>query len=285
VDNYLGPHDGRNVSRRALNARFTAQVQPYLENPAVACYRETNDSGKSLALFAISAKARTTAEWRLDDTKRYLSLGREAWHRGRYREAVAFWEMLADVPELRTSEVLGWLGWGLMCRKRTAESLPLFEEALHLDVSNAWARSGLGRALFVLGRAKEALDCFNFVLGKVPNDLLSYCISAEDRGELFFRSGSYEASRADFLILCKLYEQYDKGKCDMAYFRLGLCELRLGRDAAASEAFMHVGGNPSSSPRLTAYLLAIRFGLRRCRGRLACLLRQVKRAGLSYRLA
>src|SRR4030043_18698 len=35
MGNYLGPHDGRNVSTTALKARITGRVMPLVENPAI----------------------------------------------------------------------------------------------------------------------------------------------------------------------------------------------------------------------------------------------------------
>jgi hypothetical protein len=37
--NYLGPHDGRNVSTRALEARSMGRILPYVENPAIQSLR------------------------------------------------------------------------------------------------------------------------------------------------------------------------------------------------------------------------------------------------------
>jgi hypothetical protein len=40
--NYLGPHDGRHVSARALEARFSGRILPFLENPAISNLRLQN---------------------------------------------------------------------------------------------------------------------------------------------------------------------------------------------------------------------------------------------------
>jgi hypothetical protein len=46
INNYLGPHDGRNVSTRALEARWTGRILPYVENAAI---RNLRLGGISLA--------------------------------------------------------------------------------------------------------------------------------------------------------------------------------------------------------------------------------------------
>ncbi|WP_052566724.1 glycosyltransferase [Candidatus Magnetobacterium casense] len=42
TDNYIGPHDGRNVSTMALEARLTGRTMPLLENPIVKSHRIGN---------------------------------------------------------------------------------------------------------------------------------------------------------------------------------------------------------------------------------------------------
>jgi hypothetical protein len=37
--NYIGPHDGRHMSSRALLARLTGRILPFLENPVIRCLR------------------------------------------------------------------------------------------------------------------------------------------------------------------------------------------------------------------------------------------------------
>jgi hypothetical protein len=40
--NYIGPHDGRHISSRALEARFSGRIMPFLENPAIRDLRLRN---------------------------------------------------------------------------------------------------------------------------------------------------------------------------------------------------------------------------------------------------
>ena len=134
-----------------------------------------------------------------------------------------------------------------------------------------------------LGRDEEALDCLNSILRRAPEDYLAYRFSVEERAKLLFRKGSLDTARNDFMSLCKLYEQFEKSRCRKAYFWLGLCELRLGNDAAASDAFGKAGGNVAGNPHLSARYLAVRFLLHRVVTRLLNLLRRVKWAAAEYR--
>jgi hypothetical protein len=43
-NNYLGPHDGRNMSTTALKARIIGRVMPIIENPAIKMYRLNKDN-------------------------------------------------------------------------------------------------------------------------------------------------------------------------------------------------------------------------------------------------
>ncbi|MEE9913614.1 MAG: tetratricopeptide repeat protein [Deltaproteobacteria bacterium] len=283
-NNYIGPHDGRYMSSRALNARFTGRVMPYLENPAIACYRDTGDLERSLAVLATAGGRRTAVDWRIDNENRFLSLGREAWYQKKFSSAVNYWERLAAVPEMRTSEVLGWLGWGRAGQRRFRKSVALFEEALRLDASNSWARCGLGRALSSLGRDEEALDCFESILDKAPEDYLAYRYALEERGKLLFRRSSFAAALDDFKSLCELHELYEKkSRCRMACFRVGLCEMRLGNSEAAIAAFGKAGGNIAGNPHLSTLYLTVWYLLHGAAVRTLNLLRQVKRAATEFR--
>lgn len=277
-DNYLGPHDGRNVSSRSLNAMLTGRVTPYLESPAMARYRETGETEQSLALLEAVGRERTAGAWLMDDTKRYLSQGREAWYRGRFNEAVLCWERLAAVEASRTGEVLGWLGWGLLRLKRVAESIERFEEALALDGTNDWARCGLARALADAGRQDEAISCLDGILSGKPEELMVCLDALECRGGLLFDRGRYGDAAVDFRMLRRLHEQYDKTRLKQTAYWLGLCELRLENREAAAEAFTVAGAARDANPDVAARYLAGLFFLRRAVNRLRSLLRPVKRA-------
>lgn len=72
VDNYLGPHDGRNVSTTSLNALITRRVQPHVINPAIAQLQKNNNADvNQLADLLISGYVRqaTNSEFLSDNAQ------------------------------------------------------------------------------------------------------------------------------------------------------------------------------------------------------------------------
>jgi len=61
--NYSGPHDGRDLSLRALHARTSGQIRPYLENP---CVRPRNNSDR-LTEFLRFVAEHPEPDWQADN--------------------------------------------------------------------------------------------------------------------------------------------------------------------------------------------------------------------------
>lgn len=83
ADNYLGPHDGRQVSTTALDALTSGRVLPLLENASIRRLREESGSQSRQEEFVISADYRSS--WRHESLrvgKRWLqgSVRRDLWH-------------------------------------------------------------------------------------------------------------------------------------------------------------------------------------------------------------
>ncbi len=67
--NYLGPHDGRNLSTTALQARYQGQIFPLQENPSIKTVRlgESNEDRKNLMFQAV--QKRDLNAWDATDLK------------------------------------------------------------------------------------------------------------------------------------------------------------------------------------------------------------------------
>ena len=63
VDNYCGPHDGKNMSTTALGVRRTGRVMPLVENPAIAALRLGEFKGTGEALMALAVETQPVEEW------------------------------------------------------------------------------------------------------------------------------------------------------------------------------------------------------------------------------
>jgi hypothetical protein len=63
IDNYLGPHDGRNMSTTALDALCTGRVMPLAENAAVRILREQRDASAD-GLLRACIDAERYQHWR-----------------------------------------------------------------------------------------------------------------------------------------------------------------------------------------------------------------------------
>lgn len=69
-NNYLGPHDGRNVSTTALKAKITGRVMPIVENPAIKILRLNKDNmaaKKELMMSAVINK--DIHDWEIEKLK------------------------------------------------------------------------------------------------------------------------------------------------------------------------------------------------------------------------
>jgi len=99
-NNYLGPHDGRNNSTRALKARATGRHLPYVENLAIQRLRLGNGRSTSFEeLKPLLLPSETTATWRFSEEKRQVSLCRQAYHGSRWSEAIQLFQDMPAKPD------------------------------------------------------------------------------------------------------------------------------------------------------------------------------------------
>lgn len=74
--NYMGPHDGRNISSTALKIRYTARVLPLSENPAINTLRLEEDE---IVYEPLINQAIPTEEAKCWTFERLMELKRPAW--------------------------------------------------------------------------------------------------------------------------------------------------------------------------------------------------------------
>lgn len=68
-NNYLGPHDGRNMSTTALKARITGRVMPLVENPAVRMLRLNKGTFLDEALISQAVPPEGIKEWTVEKVR------------------------------------------------------------------------------------------------------------------------------------------------------------------------------------------------------------------------
>jgi len=75
--NYLGPHDGSNVSTTALEARATGRVFPLIENPAIRLLRLGGTDIPLDLLLSVAYSDHTLKGWSFDNIKDKISYTRK----------------------------------------------------------------------------------------------------------------------------------------------------------------------------------------------------------------
>ena len=116
--NYLGPHDGRQVSTRALQARRSGRVFPFVENPAIRLMRLKSEGSSltSTSLLSRLVRVETLRTWSVAEiakrkvslTAKLLSLGSLLVSLRLFKTLVKmvarqFWIKLTKVPRQLTS--------------------------------------------------------------------------------------------------------------------------------------------------------------------------------------
>jgi radical SAM superfamily enzyme YgiQ (UPF0313 family)/tetratricopeptide (TPR) repeat protein len=177
LNNYLGPHDGKNLSSKALEAIETKRVFPLLENPVIKLIRSREPAAlvSRECLFDQLINKNAVAGWRIDDNKFLMSLGRIAYHRKEYEEALLHWQKLPD-PAIFGSQFLSELGWAYYFVVNYDEAVKVFTEALSLHPDHQPALVGLGWAYIKQNFPDKAKDVFQKAINiksSQPSDLLS----------------------------------------------------------------------------------------------------------------
>jgi tetratricopeptide (TPR) repeat protein len=239
ADNYLGPHDGRNVSTLALDTRRTGRVMPLVENVVIRHLREKGalPGGSLQDLLTVAIGERPVTQWAIDEEKRAVSAGRAAWAQHRHADAVAVWEPLRG-RMTNDAKFLADLALSTYYVGRHAEALACFDEALALDPVSPDAHRGRAWALLVVDRHVEADDAFcraielADVIDRVP-------LQEAYRGRAWarFHLGKFDAARVDFNAALELTREGDVGSIQDLRRGLGWLLLRQGKPELSAESF------------------------------------------------
>ena len=197
-NNYIGPHDGRNNSTRALQARLEGQVLPWLENPAIRALRE--NPGRSFAeheLLGLLMDQARLETWVIDQDSLDLSLCRQAYYGSRFEEAVARYEALSNRPE--DPGFLAEMGRAHSITGRRDHARVLLERALREAPGLRLAHSALGWLESNQGNHAEAMGHFDQALSSrdcLTDDFLLEALRG--RGWAAFNLGRFDQAERDF---------------------------------------------------------------------------------------
>jgi Flp pilus assembly protein TadD len=148
----------------------------------------------------------------------------QLYNDGRYDEAIALLRVGLESFPYATELHVG-LAYAYLAREDVAWSRRAFETALTLNPEHEDALVGMGEALLKLGRAQQALECFEkmLVLGfKDDHDLVLQA------GRALFREGAIQAARRFFRVAVEAHPDSSEARACLGY-----AEHRLGDDAEA----------------------------------------------------
>ncbi len=239
-DNYLGPHDGRNVSTVALETRRTGRVMPLVESPIIRQLREGQEapSAPLEGLIDLAIGDRPLTEWVIDDAKRAMSAGRAAWSQRRYADAIAIWEPLRDRME-PSARFLTDLGSAYYFAGRQEDARRALEDALRLDATNPDAHRVLGWALALQTLYAAAVPEYTSAIALAdPMDRSPIQEAHRGRAWSEFHLGQFDEAAADFARALDLTAPSDVGARQDIERGLGWVHLRLGSAPQASNHFV-----------------------------------------------
>ncbi|MBF0511048.1 MAG: radical SAM protein [Candidatus Omnitrophica bacterium] len=141
--NYLGPHDGKNVSVTALEVIKTKRVYPLLENKAIEQCRLNKDHLPQGSFFPLLIQDDLLKQWHVSEDKFYVSAGRVAFYNKEYGEALEFWKKVKDLS-IEDSVFLGEFGWAYYSTHCYAQAIAVCLKALSVNHNDQLALLGLG---------------------------------------------------------------------------------------------------------------------------------------------
>lgn len=207
VNNYLGPHDGSNLSTTALAALYTGRVMPWNENPAIRMLRTRHESTMPYdVLHSVAIDEVRVQNWQMDAKKQTVSLAREKWNNGErkgaladWKYAVAIWQEDLDLQE-EAAEAFRIAGYW-------DEAIRIVDRILKIDSSLLLAQAEKAHGLLHRKQYREAYEMFSNI-----TDILLTRIADDPRYHIVLRNG---------------------------YQKLGWCLIQLQEYAEARCMFIH----------------------------------------------
>lgn len=271
-NNFIGPNDGKNMSTTALAIKKTGRIQPLLENPAIRMLRQKDETPALESLLSSSIQKDLVKSWTISETQMLISLGKSAFNRADYDEAINCWnKVFAKLP--KDGEIQSDLGWAHYFKKNYEESIRQFDEAIRLKPGNRQALRGrgwsllqdkhyeeavrafsealknttsemplhekntlwidLGWAHYYKSNYKEALRTFDEVLISCPSDGRSLC----GRGWVQIQGHRYEEAIRDFNKALESVTSLDKNTCQEIFRGRAWAKYHVSRFPEALENF------------------------------------------------
>ncbi len=236
-NNYLGPHDGKNMSSTALEAMWTKRVLPLVENPAIKILRlkKEDKTTKELLLSRVISKDKIN-HWMISETKHLISLGRIAYHNKAYDEALKHWKMaLQGSPQ--DCSLLSEMGWIYYFKTNYKKASNLFSKAIELDESNQSAFRGRAWTCFQTQEFDKAIEDFSKVLDGInPHDRTAIENTYRGLGWAYFCKNCLDDALQNFLKAIANANLSDKGVLQDLYRGAGWTYAKKG-DFTEAEAY------------------------------------------------
>jgi hypothetical protein len=214
-DNYMGPHDGRQVSTLALRTRRNGRVMPLVQNPVIHDLREGRGTDAALSdVLSGAIGDRPFTEWVIDDVKRAVSGGRTAWAQQRYAEALIAWQpVLATMSD--NAQFLSDLGWAYYFVGSYEVASDAFDRSLALDQDNPDTWRGLGWVLASRGKRSGGIEAYTRAIG-MADPLLRAPLQEAHRGRAwaYFHEAQLERAHEDFSTAVALTHPDDVGSLE-----------------------------------------------------------------------
>ena len=168
-----------------------------LELEARALYRGLDDPYLTARLEESSARARPDYE-RCDEPFRSLGLGRLAWRKAKFREALHLFRRATQVDPGRAA---GWLSLGqvLLAERRYGEAYEAFRNAVWLAPDHPGGWFGISHAAVRLGRDGAALVTARAAFKRTPLD----AAAADRLANAARRTRDPGVARAGAALLCE----------------------------------------------------------------------------------
>lgn len=226
-DNYMGPHDGMNMSTTALEVKKTRRVKPLLENPAIEMLRKRkSDKISEALLLSVAVGEDRIANWEIDEYKRMRSLGKIAYCSGEYEEALKHWKTAVEIKPLDT-DLLTDIGWAYYFIASYADAVKSFTRAIKLNSANysalngrAWANCQIGNFDASINDFQEVLQYSNQLENKLFKDIY------RGLGWAFFHKDYLDDALKNFQKALDSIEKYDRGFLQDVYRGIGWTYIR-----------------------------------------------------------
>jgi len=249
ANNYIGPHDGRNNSLRALQYRMNGQVLPAVENPAIRTLRENGPGGPGddelLRLLLEPDRMRALA---VDQKSMDISLCRQAYYRSDFEEAVTRYQALPSPPE--EAGFLAEMGRAFNITGQTRQARELLGKALRFEPSLRLAHSALGWLEANQNNHAQALQHFELALS-VRDCLTDEFLLEALRGLAWstFHIGHHAAAERAFREAEGHAAQDNHATLAEIQLGLGLALLKQGRIQESWGAFSQGMGHSINAQR------------------------------------